>query len=49
MAAISFFRAFPKIAVSTAEGMCDEDMEMVNYFLTAPKGHRCLITVPGKA
>ncbi|KAF2724387.1 putative cytochrome P450 [Polychaeton citri CBS 116435] len=49
MAAVGFFKAFPQVIPSTTNGMSDEAMEMVNYFLVAPKGHKCLITVPGKS
>ncbi|KAJ0119083.1 hypothetical protein J7T55_013318 [Diaporthe amygdali] len=38
-----FFRTFPNAKVSTLEGMSDDDMEQVTYFLAPPKNKRCLI------
>lgn len=38
-----FFREFPAAQCSSKHGMSDEDMEPMLYFLTMPKGHRCLI------
>ncbi|KAK8017822.1 cytochrome P450 [Apiospora rasikravindrae] len=46
ISAVRFFKVFPSIVMSSAEGMSDDDMEMMNFFLVAPKGHRCLISVP---
>lgn len=46
LATARFFRAFPTARVSALEGMCDDDMEQVTYFLAPPKGKRCLIEVP---
>ncbi|KAJ5641094.1 hypothetical protein N7528_000719 [Penicillium herquei] len=43
LATALFFTRFPKAFVSSNEGMCDEDMIMKAFFLSAPKGHRCLI------
>ncbi len=43
LAAAIFFRRFPKAKVSTAEGMCDQDMEPYIYFLLTPRGKRLLI------
>lgn len=38
-----FFRTFPNAKVSALEGMSDDDMEQVTYFLAPPKNKRCLI------
>lgn len=38
-----FFREFPNARVSARDGMCDDDMEQIVFFLMFPKGHRCLI------
>lgn len=38
-----FFRAFPNAHMSALEGMTDDDMEQVTYFLAPPKSKRCLI------
>lgn len=38
-----FFRAFPNAQMSALEGMADDDMEQVTYFLAPPKNKRCLI------
>ncbi|GAB1315575.1 hypothetical protein MFIFM68171_05785 [Madurella fahalii] len=43
LAAAQFFRAFPDAKISGLEGMSDEDMEQKIYFLSMPKGRRCLI------
>jgi len=43
LATALFFRTFPRARVSTAEGMSDDDMKMLIYFLVIPKGKRCLI------
>ncbi|KAH7016446.1 cytochrome protein [Microdochium trichocladiopsis] len=38
-----FFREFPHAKISTREGMSDDDMKEVVFFLLSPKGKRCLI------
>lgn len=38
-----FFREFPNSKMSALEGMTDDDMEQVTYFLAPPKNKRCLI------
>lgn len=43
MAIALFFRAFPNATVSNLEGMNDEDMRPLVYFLMSPMGQRCLI------
>ncbi|KAL4784203.1 cytochrome P450 [Aspergillus varians] len=45
LATALFFRTFPAAKVSTREGMCDDDMEMMLHFLLSPKGKRCLVEV----
>jgi cytochrome P450 len=40
---VTFFRALPAAVI--APETTDEEMEMEDYFLIAPKAHRCLITV----
>jgi hypothetical protein len=39
LAAAKFFRACPTATIKVR----DEDMEVENYFLVAPKGHKCEI------
>ncbi|PLB47795.1 cytochrome P450 [Aspergillus steynii IBT 23096] len=43
LATALFFRAFPSVRMSRGEGMSDDDMKMVSFFLLSPKGHRCLV------
>lgn len=43
MATAMFFRTFPHASVSLLEGMSNADMEQEMYFLSSPKGKRCLI------
>ncbi|KAF3760962.1 cytochrome P450 [Cryphonectria parasitica EP155] len=43
LATARFFRAFPNAERSTREGMTDDDMQQMLYFLAPPKGKRCLI------
>ncbi|PNY23763.1 sterigmatocystin biosynthesis P450 monooxygenase [Tolypocladium capitatum] len=43
LAVARFFLAFPEARMSSAEGMCDEDMEPSVYFLQVPSGGRCLV------
>ncbi|KAI1431321.1 cytochrome P450 [Xylaria sp. CBS 124048] len=43
LATARFFKAFPNAKVSTLEGMSDKDMIPEQYFLAAPRGHRCLV------
>jgi hypothetical protein len=43
LATARFFLEFPDAKVSKLEGMSDDDMEQVSYFLAFPKGKRCLI------
>lgn len=43
LATARFFLAFPHAQMSTLEGMSDEDMEQVLFFLAPPKGKRCLV------
>ncbi|PWY94044.1 cytochrome P450 [Aspergillus sclerotioniger CBS 115572] len=43
LATAHFFRQFPISEVSIKEGMSDEDMKEVLYFLLSPKGKRCLM------
>ena len=43
MATAKFFKTFPTAVPSTLEGMCEADMETDAYFLSNPKGKRCLI------
>ncbi|KAJ4418349.1 hypothetical protein N0V82_005630 [Gnomoniopsis sp. IMI 355080] len=43
LATARFFRSFPNAKISTKEGMCDDDMEQVLFFLGPPKGRRCLV------
>ena len=43
LAFATFFRALPAAVI--APETTDEEMEMEDYFLIAPKAHRCLITV----
>lgn len=38
-----FFREFPNSKMSALEGMTDDDMEQMTYFLAPPKNKRCLI------
>ncbi|PYI03047.1 cytochrome P450 [Aspergillus sclerotiicarbonarius CBS 121057] len=45
LATAHFFRQFPNSEVSNREGMSDEDMKEVLYFLLSPKGKRCLMEV----
>lgn len=45
LATARFFLTFPKATVSTMEGMDEEDMEQIAYFLMSPKGKRCLVKV----
>ena len=45
LAVALFFRRFPSARVSGREGMVDQDMDEVIYFLLGPKGRRCLIDV----
>lgn len=40
---VKFFREFPRAVMSSKNGMCDDDMEPLLFFLVAPKGKRCLI------
>lgn len=41
LAAAKFFKECSNATVRT----CDEDMEQENYFLVAPKGHKCEIVL----
>ncbi|ROW00029.1 hypothetical protein VPNG_08373 [Cytospora leucostoma] len=43
LATVLFFRTFPNAQVSTREGMSDDDMVQVPFFLAPPRGKRCLI------
>lgn len=43
LATARFFLAFPNATISELEGMSDEDMQQMMYFLQAPKGKRCLV------
>lgn len=43
LATARFFLEFPNARVSQMDGMCDEDMKMMIFFLSIPKGHQCLI------
>ncbi|KAF3014756.1 hypothetical protein E8E14_010026 [Neopestalotiopsis sp. 37M] len=38
-----FFRTFPEAKMSEREGMSDEDMDTLQYFLLKPVGARCLV------
>jgi hypothetical protein len=38
-----FFLEFPEAVMSFRDGMSDADMIPERYFLTSPKGKRCLI------
>lgn len=40
---VRFFSEFPNAKISTREGMSDDDMEQVVFFLMSPKGKRCLV------
>jgi cytochrome P450 len=40
---ISFFEAYPTARV--APQMTDDGMEFENFFLIAPKGHKCLVVL----
>jgi hypothetical protein len=37
LATVKFLRACPSATIATS----DEDMEVENHFLIAPKGHKC--------
>lgn len=41
LGAITFFKAYPTARV--APQMTEADMEFENFFLIAPKGHKCLV------
>ncbi|POS80270.1 hypothetical protein DHEL01_v201320 [Diaporthe helianthi] len=41
LALAHFFRRFPNTKASSLEGMCDDDMEQLDFFLAPPKGKRC--------
>ncbi|KAI2610810.1 putative cytochrome P450 [Hypoxylon fragiforme] len=43
LATARFFTRFPNSEVSRLEGFTDDDMQEKMFFLTAPKGQRCLI------
>jgi cytochrome P450 len=43
LAIAHFFREFPNAKISALEGMSDDDMVQVTFFLAPPKNKRCLI------
>ncbi|KAI0198135.1 cytochrome P450 [Astrocystis sublimbata] len=38
-----FFKTFPNARMSTKEGMSEQDMNPILFFLLTPQGHRCLM------
>lgn len=43
LATAKFFKTFPNAMPTSLEGMSDEDMDPDVYFLSNPRGKRCLI------
>ncbi|KAL1793952.1 hypothetical protein ACET3X_007373 [Alternaria dauci] len=40
----NFYRTFPKgVSISSAESFSKAEMDVDTYFVTLPKGHRCVI------
>lgn len=50
LAVAKFYQTFTNgVRMASTHGMKDEDMEMLQFFIIAPKGHRCLLEVASRA